>query len=360
MDRYGMLLKDSLVDISLYVGADQAFPWSPLLSHLPMGLRQLSILPMVRISKDAEPAPSLTFYETGSLLAAYALRKDTLQTIELRFLHTSMTSMVLERLRRLPHLKNLLLADPRLFTGSSGGDDPLLITEDTFSDNWPSIKCLTVKGYPNGVAATILRASQSRSLTTLIIHTPGESTSTPLSDICDTLAHKWKHSLEYLELTGPSNWHNDPVIDGDRIMQSLATLITLKRLHIDCRHVMSHLHRQHLILIGNGMPMLENIHLTSVCESGFYSSNLGILDLEAFSPLPSLSSVTIEIGNVQNADSNDYHGQISSSKVHSLCILSSYNSSDASRICSSLFPQVKRMEHQYVPHVLFDANLFSN
>ena len=353
-----MILKDSLVDVFLYVGRDQSFPWCPLLPHLPVGLRQLSILPMLPTSKDAELAPSLSLYEAETLLKAYTLRKDTMRTIELRFLHTSVMDMALKQLRRLPHLKSLLLADPCPMLGFSEEDgDHHFTMEDDTSESWPALEHLTIRGYPSHIANAILRASQSPSLTSLTIRTPGGST--PMSQICSTMAQKWSDSLEHLEYTGPTSWHDDPVIDGDHIMQSLTALLNLKKLHIDCRHVMSHLHGQHLLSIGSLMHKLEHIHLTSAGESELYSSHLDIFDLAALRPLPNLLTVTAEIGNIRNTILDETHESQTISSVRSICILSSRYGSAALDICHILFPQVTVTEHRYTPYVLVDTALFS-
>jgi hypothetical protein len=357
MDRYGMLFKESLTDVFLYVEADQPFCWSPLVSRLPKGLRELSILPMAPLVKDADVGPALSFHETRNLLAAYTLRGDTLRTIELRCLHLDMTRMVLEELSRLPRLKTFVLASPRLDRGSFPVYD---IESSMETESWPVLENLHIWGYPLETANDILQTCHSTSLTALKIQTPEGINSTPFSVVSKTLKQKWRHSLIELKFEGQSSWNDDPVIDVDHIMRALASLINLKKLYIGCRHIMSHLHLQHLISIGRALRRLQYLFLVSTHEATLYSSHLKLFDLVVLKALPELLMVVIEIGQIRlNTPAEDAtyprsHDAVADSKIKNIMVISESYDSLALAQCSDLFPRVTMIEYMPVSHVGID------
>jgi hypothetical protein len=354
MNRYGMLFKESLMDVFLYVEADEPFCWSPIIYRLPKGLRELSILPMIPLSKDSEMGPALSVHETRNLLAAYTVRGDTLRAIELRFLHLDVTAMVLGEVSRLPRLKSFLLACPRPNRGYFPIDDNEPSLE---AENWRALETLHIRGYPLEIANNILQACQSTSLVAVTIQTPNGTTSSPFSVICNALAQKWAHSLEKLKFQGQSSWNDDPVVDVDCIIHAMASLVNLRTLYIDNRHIMSHLHLQHLITIGRTMLKLHTLLLVSESELTVYSSHLKLFDLVALKPLPELSVVGIEIGQIRmNTHSEDesYPNSLhmtSDSKIKTIVVFSSNYDSSALAQCSELFPRVTMIEHMHAPLV---------
>jgi len=364
MERYAMLFKDSLVDIFLYVEADQPFCWSPILFRLPKELHQLSILPMLPLVKDAEPGQALSFHETRNLLATYAARRDTLHIIELRFLHLDMTDMALEQLCQLPRLTSLLLASPRGLRPAFPIPivQPPSTMEGSNLGHWPMLKSLCIKGYPLQTAAKILRTCRSTSLTTLTLRTDSGTDSTPFSLICRMLSQKWGNSLVKLSFGGPTGWNDDPVVDVDHIIQALVSFVNLRILHIDSRHIMSHLHLQHLISIGRAMPKLQDLRLHSLSEAIVYQSHLKLFDLSALIPLPELLSVMIEIGQIRanTPAENEYYSSIpfhaSECKINDITVLSSTHDSSALRQCNDLFPRVTIVKHISVSHVDADSS----
>jgi hypothetical protein len=303
---------------------------------------------MVSLKKDSDPPPSISMADTKAFFDTFSSHQGSLHTLELRFFNKNITNILLSHVGWLPRLAHFTIAHPRSWfppapseDGSESTERKKLVfsTEGDLDPSWPALETLVMRDYPLSAAQGLLGSCISPSLNSISIRMKETAEDYNLSNLLYMLCQRQPMSLTSFRFEGETIPDVDSIADVEQIYQSLARITTLRSLYLDCSHVVRNTHGGHLELINSSMPQLQCLHLTSMTEESWYTSNLTIQALDILANHPGLQSVTLELGNNLGVEENTQENG-SRSSVKAICLIGPQSLSLLSLRVSSLFPQL--------------------